>query len=48
LIDRYPASVSLLGLVPATLAMSVGCSPAVEANLGALVAAVADEIELAV
>lgn len=47
LIDRYPDAVSLLGVVPETLALSVGCSPAVEASLDALVAAVADEIELA-
>ena len=45
LIDRYPASVTLLGLVPDAIELAVVRSPAVDANLEALVAAVVREVQ---
>lgn len=44
LIDAYPASMTLLGVVPAGIELGIGFSPAVEAALPRLVAAVAAEI----
>lgn len=44
LIDAYPASMTLLGVVPAGIDLGIGFSPAVEAALPRLVAAVAAEI----
>jgi hydrogenase maturation protease len=43
-LDRYPQRLVLLGVVPATLELGVGCSPAVRAALPALVERLADEI----
>lgn len=45
LIDCYPASVTLLGLVPETIELSVRRTGAVEAGLDALVEAVVREVE---
>lgn len=44
LIDAYPESMTLLGVVPAGIDLGIGFSPAVEAALPQLVAAVAAEI----
>ena len=44
LIDRYPDSVTLLGLVPDSLDLRVGRSTAVEAGLGKLVDCIAAEV----
>ncbi len=43
LVDDVPRRMVLLGLVPAALELSIERSPAVEANLGELVAAAAEE-----
>ena len=43
-IDRYPNRVVLLGLVPATIELGIGCSPAVRAAVPMLVDRVAEEI----
>ena len=43
-LDRSPQRLVLLGVVPATLELGVGCSPAVRAALPALVERIADEI----
>jgi hydrogenase maturation protease len=43
LLDRFPGRLVLLGLVPASLALAVARSPAVEERLDALVEAVAAE-----
>jgi hydrogenase maturation protease len=45
LIDRYPASVTLLGLVPESIDLSIARSGAVDAKIDALVAAVVDEVQ---
>ncbi|MBI1200946.1 MAG: hydrogenase maturation protease [Rhodopseudomonas sp.] len=45
LIDSYPASVTLLGLVPETIELSVQRTGAVETGLDALVEAVVREVE---
>lgn len=45
LIDRYPSVVTLLGLVPEALNLDLSRSPAVEAALDQLVAAVANEMD---
>lgn len=45
LIDRYPMSVTLLGLVPDAIELAVIRSRAVDANLDALVAAVVHEVQ---
>jgi len=44
LIDRYPASVTLLGLVPDAIELAVVRSHAVDTNLDALVTAVVSEV----
>lgn len=44
LIDRYPATVTLIGLVPATLDLAVNRSSAVDAELDRLVEAVVHEV----
>jgi len=44
LIDRYPASVTLLGLVPEAIELSVVRSHAVDSNLDVLVTAVVREV----
>ena len=44
LLDRFPESVSLLGLTPATIELGAELSPAVEDALPALVAAIASEL----
>ena len=44
LLDAYPRRVSLLGLVPETLELQVGLSPAVDAHLTELVTEVAREV----
>ena len=46
LVDRFPESVSLLGLTPATIELGTELSPAVEDGLPALVAAVASELAM--
>jgi hydrogenase maturation protease len=43
-LDRYPQRLVLLGVVPATIDLGVGCSPAVRAALPGLLDAVVDEI----
>ncbi len=43
-LDRYPRRLVLLGLVPATLDLGVGCSPDVAAALPHLVERIADEV----
>lgn len=43
LLDRYPERVVLLGLVPQSFDLAVGCSPSVAAGLPALVGAIAAE-----
>jgi hydrogenase maturation protease len=43
-LDRYPQRLVLLGVVPATLELGVGCSPDVRAALPRLLDAVVDEI----
>lgn len=43
-LDRYPQRLVLLGVVPATLDLGVGCSPAVCAALPRLLDALVDEI----
>jgi len=43
-LDSYPARVVLLGLVPATIELGVGCSPAVQAALPVLVDRLVEEI----
>jgi hydrogenase maturation protease len=45
LIGRYPASVSLIGLVPDSIDLAVVRSPAVEAALETLVTAVVREVQ---
>jgi hydrogenase maturation protease len=45
LTDCYPSSVTLLGLVPQTIALSVARSRAVEAGLAGLVDAIVGEVE---
>ncbi len=45
LIDRYPASVTLVGLVPEVIDLAVTRSRAVEAKVEELVAAVVHEVE---
>ena len=45
LLERCPPRIELLGVVPESLALHVGLSPAVEAALPALVAAVVRRIE---
>lgn len=45
LIDRYPATVTLLGLVPDAIEFAVVRSSAVDANLDALVAAIVREVQ---
>lgn len=45
LIDSYPASVTLLGLVPETIELSVVRTGAVEAGLDMLVAAIVREVQ---
>lgn len=42
-LDRYPRRVVLLGLVPASIDLAVGLTPAVRASLPQLVARVVDE-----
>jgi hydrogenase maturation protease len=37
LLDRYPAEVVIVGVVPATIELGLGCSPAVAARVPALV-----------
>lgn len=44
LLGRYPRSLTLVGVVPASLELELGLSPPVQAALPALVAAVAVEI----
>jgi hydrogenase maturation protease len=44
LCDRYPAEVVIVGVVPATTDLQLGCTPAVEAALPALVDRVVDEL----
>jgi hydrogenase maturation protease len=46
LLGRLPSSTHLLGLTPATIELGVELSPAVEAALPALVAAIASELAL--
>jgi hydrogenase maturation protease len=43
-LDRYPDRVVLVGLVPATLDLGVGCSPAVTAALPTLLDRIVEEI----
>ncbi len=43
-LGRYPTRVVLLGLVPATIELGVGCSPAVQAALPVLVDRLVEEI----
>jgi hydrogenase maturation protease len=43
-LGRYPRHVVLIGLVPGTLELGVGCSPPVQASLPLLVERIADEI----
>ncbi|MBI3401628.1 MAG: HyaD/HybD family hydrogenase maturation endopeptidase [Acidobacteria bacterium] len=43
-LDRYPPRLVLLGVVPATIDLGVGCSPAVHAALPRLLDAVVEEI----
>lgn len=45
LIGRYPGAVTLLGLVPASFELDVACTPGVQANIDALVAAVVEQLE---
>jgi hydrogenase maturation protease len=45
LIERYPATVTLLGLVPAALDLAISRSSAVDAGLDALVDAVVREVQ---
>ena len=45
LIDRYPASVTLLGLVPESIDLSIARSGAVDAQIDALVTAVVHEVQ---
>ena len=45
LTDSYPASVTLLGLVPDVMDLAVARSQAVESKLEELVAAIVDEVE---
>jgi hydrogenase maturation protease len=45
LIDRYPATVTLLGLVPDTIDLAVARSAAVDDGLGELVAAIVQEVQ---
>jgi hydrogenase maturation protease len=45
LIDRYPATVTLLGLVPDTIDLAVARSTAVDGGLGELVAAIVQEVQ---
>ena len=45
LIGRYPATVTLLGLVPDSIELAVVRSGAVDANLDALVAAIVHEVQ---
>jgi hydrogenase maturation protease len=45
LIERYPESVTLLGLVPESIELAVGRSGAVEAGLNTLVAAIVREVQ---
>ena len=45
LIDRYPATVTLLGLVPDTIDLAVARSTAVDDGLGELVAAIVQEVQ---
>ncbi len=45
LVDCYPASVTLLGLVPQVIDLSVVRSNAVDGGLDALVAAIVEEVE---
>jgi len=45
LIGRYPATVTLLGLVPDAIELAVARSNAVDANIDALVAAIAREVQ---
>jgi hydrogenase maturation protease len=45
LIDRYPATVTLLGLVPQAIELAIVRSPPVEAALDALVVAVVHEVQ---
>lgn len=42
-LGRLPAQVVMLGVVPATLELGLGCSPAVEARLPRLLAGIANE-----
>jgi hydrogenase maturation protease len=43
-LDSYPDRIVLLGLVPATIELGVGCSPAVQAAIPALVERIVEEI----
>lgn len=43
-LDSYPDRVVLLGLVPATIELGVGCSPAVQAAIPTLVERIVEEI----
>ena len=45
LIDRYPATVTLLGLVPDTIDLAVARSTAIDDGLGELVAAIVQEVQ---
>ena len=45
LIERYPATVTLLGLVPDTIDLAVARSTAVDDGLGELVAAIVQEVQ---
>ena len=44
LLDRYPGEVVIVGVVPASIGFGLGCTPAVEASLDALVEAAAAEL----
>lgn len=44
LVDRYPSDVVIVGIVPETTDLQLGCTPAVSDNLDALVAAVIAEL----
>ncbi len=44
LCDRYPDEVVIVGVVPAMTDLQLGCTPAVDASLDGLVAAVIDEL----
>ncbi|HEU0032582.1 MAG TPA: HyaD/HybD family hydrogenase maturation endopeptidase [Kofleriaceae bacterium] len=44
LCERYPDEVVIAGIVPETTDLAFGCTPAVEANLDALVDSVLDEL----